>query len=87
MRLELDAGFEASFKKRPKDIIARIAKAVALFQENPLHPSLHFKPSAKRNGAYSIRVTQGYRILLLKKSDDHFILLRCCNHDDYERLF
>ena len=40
-------------------------KAYQLWQENSLHPSLHFKKVGKN--LWSARVTGGYRALALKK--------------------
>jgi hypothetical protein len=39
-------------------------KAYQLWQDNPLHPSLHFKKVGKN--LWSVRISGGYRALALK---------------------
>jgi mRNA-degrading endonuclease RelE of RelBE toxin-antitoxin system len=58
-------------------------KAYQLWQENPLHPSLHFKKVGKN--LWSARVSGGYRALALKKGDDYYWFW-IGSHDAYEAL-
>lgn len=58
-------------------------KAYQLWQENPLHPSLHFKKVGKN--LWSARVRGGYRALALKKGDDYYWFW-IGDHDEYEAL-
>ncbi|MBD1927104.1 hypothetical protein H6F74_12730 [Trichocoleus sp. FACHB-90] len=58
-------------------------KAYQLWQENPLHPSLHFKKVGKN--LWSARITDGYRALALKKGDDYYWFW-IGSHQDYEAL-
>lgn len=51
------------------------------WQENPLHPSLHFKKVGKN--LWSARVSGGYRALALKKGDDYYWFW-IGTHDEYE---
>ncbi len=45
-------------------------KAYRLWQENPSHPSIHFKKVG--NNLWSARTSGGYRSLALKKGDDYY---------------
>ena len=58
-------------------------KAYRLWQENSLHPSLHFKKVGQR--LWSVRLSGDFRALALKKGDDyHWIWIG--SHDEYERF-
>jgi hypothetical protein len=56
-------------------------KAYRLWQENSLHPSLHFKKVGKN--LWSARISGGYRALALKKGDDYYWIW-IGSHDEYE---
>lgn len=56
-------------------------KAYQLWQENPLHPALHFKKVGKN--LWSVRISGSYRALALKKDDDYYWLWVGA-HDRYE---
>ncbi|MBD2086542.1 hypothetical protein NDI49_09155 [Trichocoleus sp. ST-U3] len=58
-------------------------KAYQLWQENPSHPSLHFKKVGKN--LWSARITDGYRALALKKGDDYYWFW-IGSHQDYDAL-
>ena len=58
-------------------------KAYKLWQENPSHPSLHFKKVGKN--LWSARITDGYRALALKKGDDYYWFW-IGSHQDYDAL-
>ncbi|MEA5537376.1 hypothetical protein [Crocosphaera sp. XPORK-15E] len=58
-------------------------KAYQLWQENPRHPSLHFKKVGKN--LWSVRVSIGYRALALKKGD-YYYWFWIGVHDQYESL-
>jgi hypothetical protein len=57
-------------------------KAYALLQSNPAHPSLQFKPVGK---FWSVRVTQNYRALAVKKPDGYYWFW-IGTHAEYDRL-
>ncbi|MBD1902389.1 hypothetical protein NDI44_26190 [Trichocoleus sp. DQ-A3] len=58
-------------------------KAYQLWQENPSHPSLHFKKVVKN--PWSARITDSYRALALKKGDDYYWFW-IGSHQDYDAL-
>ncbi|MEG3976531.1 hypothetical protein QUB70_27700 [Microcoleus sp. A003_D6] len=58
-------------------------KTYQLWKENPFHPSLHFKKVGKN--LYSVRITQNYRALALKKEEDYYWIW-IGSHDEYDAL-
>lgn len=74
--------WEAYAELSPK-IKAQSKKAYQQWQENPLHPSLHFKKVGKN--LWSVRITDSYRALALKKGDDYYWFW-IGSHDEYEAL-
>lgn len=64
-----------------------IDKAISLFTNNPLHPSLEFKHIiCKMNkNLYSIRINKNYRILGTKTDDENIRLEQVLNHKEYDR--
>jgi hypothetical protein len=65
------------------DMKQQAQKAYKLWQENPSHPSLHFKKVGKN--LWSARITDGYRALALKKGDDYYWFW-IGSHQDYDAL-
>lgn len=76
-----------SFWKAYEDLTPEVKeqaqKAYQLWQENLLHPSLHFKKVGKN--LWSARISSGYRALALKKGDDYYWFW-IGPHDQYEAL-
>ncbi|WP_422615049.1 hypothetical protein [Crocosphaera watsonii] len=58
-------------------------KAYKLWQENPTHPSLHFKKVGKN--LWSVRISGNYRALALRKGNDYYWIW-IGDHDEYESL-
>lgn len=61
-------------------------KAYRLWQENPYHPSLHFKCVNQEESIWSVRVTLGYRAVGILEGDT-VTWFWMGSHDDYERFF
>ena len=73
------------FTKLPPDVQKQARKANRLFEENPSHPSLRFKPIDKKKSRYSVRVNESYRVVGRKEGDTiywYFI----GKHFDYDHL-
>ncbi len=77
------ADFWKAYANLPPELKEQAKKAYRLWQDNPLHPSLHFKKVGKN--LWSARITGGYRALALKKGDDYYWIW-IGNHDAYEAL-
>lgn len=74
--------WEAYAALSPK-IKEQARRAYQLWKENSLHPSLHFKKVGKN--LWSVRITDDYRALALKKGDDYYWFW-IGSHDDYDAL-
>jgi len=76
-------------------LLKKIAKALALLEENPFHPGLHIERIINDPRAWSVRVDKRYRISLepeLYHTEGNpdwsggILLLRILDHDDlYKR--
>ncbi len=77
------ADFWQGYAQLSPEMKVQARKAYRLWQQNALHPSLHFKKVGKN--LWSARVSGGYRALALKKGDDYYWIW-IGDHDEYERL-
>ena len=77
------ADFWKAYRDLSPDLQDKAKKAYQLWQENPQHPSLHFKKVGKV--LWSVRVSGGYRALALKKGDDYYWIWIGA-HDKYDAL-
>lgn len=75
--------FWKAYENLTPEVKEQAQKAYQLWQENLLHPSLHFKKVGKN--LWSARVSSGYRALALKKGDDYYWFW-IGPHDQYEAL-
>lgn len=75
--------FWEAYTELAPEVKEQAQKAYQLWQENPLHPSLHFKKVGKN--LWSARVSSGYRALALKKGDDYYWFWIGA-HNKYEAL-
>jgi mRNA-degrading endonuclease RelE of RelBE toxin-antitoxin system len=78
-----------TFRKRLGELSASVreqaAKAYALWQEDPYHPSLQFKRVSQRQPIYSARVSINYRVLGLLEGD-RIYWYWIGTHDEYDDL-
>ncbi len=77
------ADFWKAYAELSPDMKAQARKASKLWQENSLHPSLHFKKVGKN--LWFARVSSGYRALALKQGDDYYWIW-IGNHGEYENF-
>lgn len=75
------ADFWKAYAALSPEMQEQAQKAYRLWQENSLHPSLHFKKVG--NNLWSARISSGYRALALKKGDDYYWIW-IGDHDEYE---
>ncbi len=61
--------FWTQYKKLSEPTRKSARKAYRLWQENPFHPSLHFKCLDSNVGLWSVRVTRSYRALGIMEND------------------
>jgi hypothetical protein len=77
------ADFWKTYVELPPEIQEQARKAHQLWQENSLHPSLHFKQVGKN--FWPARVSGGYQALALKKGDNYYWIW-IGDHDEYKSL-
>jgi mRNA-degrading endonuclease RelE of RelBE toxin-antitoxin system len=85
----MKSGVTKTFRKQlnalPASVQEQAAKAYALWQKDPYHPSLQFKRVSQRQPIYSARVSLNYRVLGLLESD-HIYWYWIGVHDEYDEL-
>lgn len=66
---------------------SEIESALALFEEDPCHTSLHYKKMTckKDKERYSIRIPSTQYRILMNISTDIAYLVCVCSHDEYDR--
>ena len=74
--------FWECYSNLPQDIQELADKSFRPLQDNPRHPSLHFK---KVGGFWSARVGFAHRALAVEDGND-FIWVWIGSHDEYDRL-
>ncbi len=77
--------FRACFEALPPDIQRRAVEAYRLWQQNPSHRSLDFKPIGRRLPAYSIRIGISWRAMCLQEGET-WIWFWIGSHAEYDTL-
>lgn len=77
--------FWKSFNALPISIQEKAQKAFKLWQENPNHPSLHFKKIHTTEPIYSVRVDLQYRALGIK-DENTVVWFWIGTHEEYNNL-
>lgn len=81
------SGFVKQFQNLPESVQKTAIKKEALFQENPIHPSLRLHSlKGKLLGLYSISITMNYRIIFKRQSNGDIIFISIGKHDLYKNL-
>ncbi len=75
--------FWKTYGALPQYTKTQARKTYQLWQQNPSHPSLHFKKVGRN--LWSARITRNYRALALKKGDDYYWIW-IGPHDEYDSL-
>lgn len=61
-------------------------KSYRLWEQNPFHPSLHFKCINRDENIWAVRITRNYRALCILEGD-MATWFWIGSHTDYERFF
>jgi mRNA-degrading endonuclease RelE of RelBE toxin-antitoxin system len=78
--------FWIEYRKLDENTRKSARKAYRLWQDNPFHPSLHFKCIDREENIWSVRVNRGCRALCLFE-DGAVTWFWIGGHDDYERFY
>jgi hypothetical protein len=77
--------FWEQFDSLPAEEQEHAREAYQRWQDNPGHPSLHFKRVSRRQPIYSVRVGLNYRALGLRDGDT-ITWYWIGSHSEYDRL-
>lgn len=85
MNSHITADFRKAFGRLPPEVQAQARKAYRLFQDNPNHPGLRFKPIQASKPYFSVRITLGYRAVGIRDKDT-IIWFWIGSHSNYDQL-
>jgi mRNA-degrading endonuclease RelE of RelBE toxin-antitoxin system len=85
MKSRINDDFLKAYRRLPKEVREQARKAYRLFQENPQHPSLNFKPLHVSQPIYSARINRNYRTIGVL-AEDEIIWFWIGSHADYDKL-
>lgn len=77
--------FRKAFALLPEQIQRQARSAYRLFQQNPQHPSLHFKQVHPTKPIYSVRINIDYRAVGVREQEE-MIWFWIGPHTAYEKL-
>ena len=86
MNSETLPSFWEAYGRLDENHKSRARKAYRLWQENPFHPSLHFKCINREENIWSVRITLAYRAIGFMEGDT-VTWFWIGKHDEYERFF
>jgi mRNA-degrading endonuclease RelE of RelBE toxin-antitoxin system len=81
-----DSQFWRQFRKLPKEVQTAAEKAFRIFQENPDHPSLNFKPLHGDEDFYSARISLKYRVVA-QRIGNAWVWFWIGSHSDFDKEF
>lgn len=84
MRSLATAGFWRALDRLPPEARRQAQRAYRTFQNDPFHPSLHFKKIDDEDNVWAVRVGIGYRALGLWQ-DDSITWIWIGSHAEYDK--
>lgn len=85
MNSHTTTSFRKAFRRLPAEVREQAREAYQLFQQNPYHPSLHFKQVHPVQPIYSARISRDYRALGARDADT-MVWFWIGSHSEYDRL-
>lgn len=85
MKSKTTSDFWKCYKALPNEIREQAKKVYKLFNENPYHPSLHFKRIHSSRPIFSVRITVNYRAVGII-TNEVIIWFWIGSHSDYDKL-
>ncbi len=86
MTSRLHPRFRRCFERLPKDIRQRAREAYRRFAADPAHPGLRFKRLQSDLPLWSVRISDSYRAVGVRKTDDEIIWIFIGTHAEYDRM-
>lgn len=72
--------------QKDKKLVERIEKQIALFEENPKHPSLRMhKLSGELDAMWSISITMSIRMVYIVVDEDNALFVKIGTHEQVYR--
>jgi len=78
--------FWTAYRSLQESIRKSARKSYKLWEQNPFHPSLHFKCVNTTEDIWSVRITRGYRALGILEND-MVTWFWIGGHDEYKKFF
>jgi hypothetical protein len=79
------AQFRKIFRELPAEVQRQARRAYRIFQQNPNHPSLRFKPVHPTRPIYSARISSDYRAVGILEADE-IVWYWIGSHAEYDKL-
>lgn len=86
MNSRLHPDFRRCLAKLPPDIRERARDAYRRFATDPSHPGLRFKRVHAELPLWSVRITESYRAIGVRKQNDEIIWFFIGTHAEYDKL-
>lgn len=86
MTSRLHPDFRRYFEGLPNEIRERARQAYKRFATHPAHPGLRFKRLHADLPLWSVRISDSYRAVGVRKTDDEIIWIFIGTHAEYERM-
>ncbi len=85
MRSHRTTRFHELYAQLPESVQRQATEAYRLFEQDPWHPSLHFKRVSKRTATYSVRIGRDYRAVGIWQPET-IVWFWIGSHADYDHL-
>jgi hypothetical protein len=85
MRSHRTERFRRAFADLPENVQSQAERAYRLFQQNPHHPSLHWRQVHPSQPIYSVRIGLDYRALGVREGEV-MVWFWIGSHEDYDKL-
>jgi mRNA-degrading endonuclease RelE of RelBE toxin-antitoxin system len=78
--------FRRQFARLPREVQKRAREVYTRFQADPSLPGLQFKPLHTALPLWSVRISDSYRAVGVRKSDVEIVWIFIGTHADYDKL-
>jgi mRNA-degrading endonuclease RelE of RelBE toxin-antitoxin system len=82
----LHPSFRRDFERLPAEVQARAREAYRRFAADPFHAGLRFKRLHTKLPLWSVRISESYRAVGVRKSENEMVWFFIGTHAEYEKL-